>query len=176
MIRKKIIIATIIVSIMSLGILLAMSRHIAVAQETGSDATYVLGSKCKTCHIKIFKAHADTPHGTAFENIKDAGESANVTCLQCHSTGFGKPGGFVDEGTTADLAGVTCQACHGPGSIHAAAAKEQKKETAGKVTGEVCIKCHKNHEGHLELGSKELPYLKKKLEKLQNKIKELESK
>jgi hypothetical protein len=165
---------TALIGIIAVGISIAINYHSALAQT--SEPTYVPGAKCKTCHIKQFKAHAESPHGTAFENIKDAGEETNATCLACHSTGYGKPGGFTDATSTPDLVGVTCQACHGPESAHIEAPKEKKKETIGKVTAEVCIKCHKVHGGHPELGAKELPYLKKKLEKLQSQIQALEAK
>jgi hypothetical protein len=165
---------TALFGIMAVGILLSVNHHTALAQDP--ELTYVPGSKCKTCHIKIFKAHAESPHGTAFENIKDAGEETNATCLECHSTGYGKPGGFADARSTADLAGVTCQACHGPGSAHIAASKEQKKETIKRPTIDVCEKCHKLHGEHIDLGAKKIPYLKNKIEKLQNQIQELESK
>lgn len=172
---KKIIMIAVIASILTIGLYIAINRQVAVAQ-TPDNATYVPGSKCKTCHIKYFKAHAESAHATAFENIKFAGEETNVICLQCHSTGNGKPGGFVDAQSTPDLVGVTCQACHGPGSAHIEAPKEQKKQTISRFTPDTCVKCHKIHGEHAELGAKELPYLKNKLEKIQDKIKTLEGK
>jgi len=175
MLTKKLILIVIVIAVMSIGVLFTIERHSAIAQ-TPDNATYVPGSKCKTCHIKNFKAHAESAHATAYENVKFAGEETNATCLQCHTTGNGKPGGFVDTQSTPDLAGVTCQACHGPGSEHIGAAKEQKKQTISRSAPDMCIKCHKIHGEHPELGAKELPYLKNKLEKLQSKIQTLEGK
>lgn len=45
---------------------------------------------------------------------KDYTHDAN--CLPCHTTGYGKPGGFKSIEETPDLAGVQCEMCHGPHS------------------------------------------------------------
>jgi hypothetical protein len=173
---KKIIMIAVLIGIFAVGITIVVNHHLASAQTPTPEPNYVPGAKCKTCHIKIYKAHTETGHATAFENIKMAGEETNPLCLGCHSTGYGKPGGFTDATATPDLAGVNCQACHGPGGAHVEAPKEQKKQTIGRVNAETCVKCHKNHAGHPELGAKELPYLKNKVEKLQAKIQALEAK
>jgi len=175
MLLKKPILLVAVFVLFSIGVLLTIEWYSVIAQ-TPDNATYVSGTKCKTCHIKSFKAHAESAHASAFENVKLAGEETNTICLQCHSTGNGKPGGFLDVQTTPDLAGVTCQACHGPGSMHIEAPKEKKSETIAKTAPEMCIKCHKIHGDHPELGEKELPYLKNKLDKIQSKIKALEGK
>ena len=44
--------------------------------------------------------------------------SGDGQCLQCHVTGFGKPGGFTSREETPDLLGVQCEMCHGPGSLY----------------------------------------------------------
>lgn len=146
------------------------------ASEATQSASYVPGSKCKACHLKQFKAQAETAHAKSFENLIDAGEEKNADCYKCHTTGHGEPGGFVDTATTPDLVGTTCQACHGPGSEHIAhgLSKEQRRETIQKPPKDVCTKCHKTHEAHPDIGAKSLPSLKKKLEGIQNRIKALE--
>lgn len=158
-------------SIIGISVLTGLNGGTAKA----ADSTYVPGSKCKTCHIKQFKAHAETPHAKSFENLVNAGEQTNAECLPCHSTGYGQPGGFVDAASTEDLSGTTCQACHGPGSAHIekGLSKEQRKANINKTPKEACIKCHRPHEAHPDIGAKALPSLKKKIERLQARINEL---
>lgn len=170
---KRMVVAIVIVAVLAISFLLIIGRQRAVAG--ASDAEYVPGKKCKMCHIKEFKAHAETPHAKSLENLTDAGEETNADCLPCHSTGYGKPGGFVDAGSTPDLAGATCQACHGPGSAHIATglSKEERPKKIEKTPEDACTKCHKTHEAHPDIGAKALPSLKKELERLQSKIKEL---
>ena len=170
---KKIAVAVAITALLVTCLSLVVGRR-GVAAGT-SDATYVPGKKCKTCHMKEFKKHAETAHAKSLENLTDAGEEANPECLPCHVTGYGKPGGFTDAKSTPGLSGTTCQACHGPGSAHVekGQSKEQRRETIEKTPGATCAKCHKPHEEHPDIGSKGLPSLKKQLEKLQNRIGEL---
>jgi hypothetical protein len=172
-VMKKIALAIAIFAVLAIGLSLVISRRGAMAGT--SDATYVENKKCKACHIKKFKAQAETPHAMSFDNLKDAGEETNPECLPCHTTGYGKSGGFVDVASTKDLAGTTCQACHGPGSAHIekGLSKEQRRSLIQKTPKDACTKCHKTHEAHPDIGNKALPSLKKKLGRVQSRIDEL---
>lgn len=171
---RKIAAVIVIIAVLAIGILLVVDRRKAEAET--SDATYVPGKKCKTCHVKTFKAQAETPHAKSLENLTDAGEETNPECLPCHTTGYGESGGFTDAESTPGLAGTTCQACHGPGGAHVekGLSKEQRREKIEKTPKDACTKCHKTHEEHPDIGAKALPSLKKKLERIQSRIKELE--
>lgn len=94
------------------------------------DIEYVGSKKCKTCHIKQYKSWKETKMAQALEVLKpgeaveakethgidpDSDYTADAECLQCHTTGYGKPGGFVSVDETPDLAGVGCESCHGAG-------------------------------------------------------------
>jgi hypothetical protein len=173
-VKKKLAGAIAVAAVLSIiGVSLLVDIYSGTAR--AADRTYVPGKKCKTCHIKTFKAQAETPHAKSYENLTDAGEATNPDCLPCHTTGYGKPGGFVDVESTEDLAGTTCQGCHGPGSAHIekGLSKEQRRETIEKTPKDACTKCHKTHEAHPDIGAKSLPSLKKAMERLQARISEL---
>ena len=142
----------------------------------GDEVEYVGSKKCKMCHKEAFESWETTTHAEALTMLKpgerseakakhqlDAEKdySTDESCLACHATGFGKPGGFAveaDEEKAEKIAKATghvgCESCHGPGSAYAELHKEIKKskrmykwaemEAAGmhKITEETCTGCH----------------------------------
>jgi formate-dependent nitrite reductase cytochrome c552 subunit len=111
------------------AMVLALGATAAVSQ----DHEYVGAAKCKKCHLKQYKSWEATKMASAFELLKpnvnaeaktaagiDAAKdyTTDATCLSCHTTGYGKPGGFVDLESTPTLAGVGCESCHGPGGTY----------------------------------------------------------
>jgi len=141
-----------------------------------SDATYIGAKSCKKCHFPWFKSWKKTPMAKAFDILKPGGSAEakakykldpkkdytkDATCLACHTTGYGKPGGYPalvegkawteDETKRAALMeGVQCEACHGPGSETGKYKKdtpEYKKADLLKMgmidpTEENCKTCH----------------------------------
>ena len=103
----------------------------ASAQE--GEFEYIGSKGCKKCHLKQFKSWEQTTMATTFEKLRagvdaeaktgdgldpDKDYTTDAECVACHVTGYGKPGGFVDEATTPDLVGVGCESCHGPGGTY----------------------------------------------------------
>ncbi|MGH9367221.1 MAG: cytochrome c family protein [Thermoanaerobaculia bacterium] len=93
--------------------------------------SYAGAKKCKMCHLKQFQTWEQTKMAKSFELLRtgvaaEAKKKANLDpqkdythdekCLACHTTGYGKPGGFVSVEKTPELVGVQCESCHGPGS------------------------------------------------------------
>ena len=128
---------------------------VVYAAETGGDkipegAKYIGSKKCRSCHLNEHKTWRKTKHYKTFEQLEGP-EKKDPDCLKCHSTGYGKPGGFVNEDDTPDLAGTGCEACHGPGSAHAEAAKDAPEEgkwedpNYPKVIANSCVACHNPH-------------------------------
>ncbi len=108
------------------GGLIALAGSAARAE----TPSYVGAKKCKACHLKQFQSWEQTKMAKSFELLKagayaDAKKKMNVDpqkdythdekCLPCHTTGYGKPGGFVSLEKTPELVGVQCESCHGPG-------------------------------------------------------------
>jgi len=137
----------------------------ATAQEAGAAAApqgeYTGSKRCFACHFKEFMSWKKTKHSQAFANIPKKYYS-DTTCMKCHITGYGVPGGYQGA-STPDLLGVTCEACHGPGSKHEEIAKqftnkkvlsdEEKKAINGviqRTIPNVCINCHLEAAGHKE--------------------------
>ncbi|MHC4429078.1 MAG: multiheme c-type cytochrome [Planctomycetota bacterium] len=140
-----------------------------------SGYTYVGIKKCKSCHLEVHKSWEKTKMGMAFETLKpghakeakvqfgfdvDKDYTTDVTCLPCHTTGFGKPGGYeipADKRAARKMKarqGVGCESCHGPGSgyveIFTEIDKTQRAYTleelfsAGlhKADKGMCLACH----------------------------------
>ena len=84
-----------------------------------SSAAYVGSDACKSCHSAEYETWVIGPHAAAHATLEAQGAAQNDTCLQCHTTGFGR-GGFSRAAASAgdDLARVGCESCHGPGSEH----------------------------------------------------------
>lgn len=114
-----------------------------------ADAKYVGSKKCRSCHLKEHKTWRATKHYKTFEQLEGP-EKKDADCLRCHTTGYGKPGGFVSEEETPDLVGTGCESCHGPGSAHAEAAKDAPEEgpwekKINKMPQNTCVGCHNPH-------------------------------
>ena len=136
------------------SILITGFYHSGISSGASSEATYVGGSKCLLkCHMREVANFKNNKHTKAYTAIastkgyqtrKEKGEEG--ACLICHTTGYGKPGGFVDEKTTPDHAMVGCEACHGPGSEHVAAGqKDVEKKKATIIRKPDCTRCHLLH-------------------------------
>jgi peroxiredoxin len=84
-------------------------------------AAYVGSQACQSCHPGEFETWSKHPHANALASLEAKGAAAKPECLTCHTTAFGRPGGFPKDGKAAehaDLARVGCESCHGPGGDH----------------------------------------------------------
>ena len=67
---------------------------------------------CAKCHSTEMTHWQSTAHAHALETLKNMGKADNSSCLDCHTTGFGYPGGFVSKEETPELGGIGCEECH----------------------------------------------------------------
>ena len=61
-------------------------------------------------------------------------------CYHCHTTGYGKPGGFVSPEKTPHLKNAGCEVCHGPGGFHVKT--QNPRDIKRHLTKEDCEACH----------------------------------
>ena len=108
-----------------------MRRRDLPAEETGlappppaaAPASYrIAGSaSCLSCHADSASVWHASHHAAAWPTLVAKGSEVDPYCQQCHTTGYGQPGGFDRRGAfnAMALVGVGCESCHGPSQAHA---------------------------------------------------------
>ena len=139
----------------------------AITDAYAKDAEYIGVKKCKACHIKQYKSWKKTTMATSFESLKPGVKAAekkkagidpdkdythDANCLECHTTGYGKPGGFTSIEDTPKLANVQCESCHGPGGNYREIMKKNKEFKMADIKSvgfimpsedeQGCLACH----------------------------------
>lgn len=120
--------------------LTVLSGPVLAAEYVGDNA-----NKCNMCHKKAVEGWKKWEMANAWATLQKAKDKKD-SCIPCHVTGYGKPGGFVSIEKTPKLVNVQCEACHGPASDHMKAPLkdiEKKKKTISKPTEATCKGCHK---------------------------------
>lgn len=168
--------------------LLSVAALACLAQAAAAAPGYVGVKVCTKCHDVHGESWAATSHAKAFDSLKantkaEEKKKAKLDpakdytkdrdCVGCHSTGFGKAGGYAlgkDPGGPEKFGSVGCEACHGPGSDyreeHGTAEKKllrsqqstPRKLIAGKGQNfdyeKACAACHLNFKGSPHKGAK----------------------
>ena len=114
----------------------------AMAQE---PATFIGSEACGDCHPEEYENYtkfAKKAHSSHSIKImaSDLTEEEIKGCYSCHTTGYGKPGGFVSFEETPQLANSGCEVCHGPGSLHADS--QDIADIDHDLDIEMCTSCH----------------------------------
>jgi len=106
---------------------------------------YVGSAACQPCHEKefiTFQSFSRKSH--SFQSIvrmeKGLPPEKIRQCYSCHTTGYGKPGGFISVEQTPELKNAGCEVCHGPGGVHIL--DPDSSNIRKSVTIALCNDCH----------------------------------
>ena len=115
------------------------------AMADNDTATYVGAEACQDCHTDQFDSF--TAHSSKARSWKSLEKmlskltpAEQKECYTCHTTGYGKPGGFQSLESTPGLANLSCETCHGPGSLHAETGDPELITRTPDTKG--CVTCH----------------------------------
>jgi hypothetical protein len=103
---------------------------------------YVGSARCGDCHEAAYAWWQGHAHGRAYATLEKVDKQFSLSCVACHVTGYGKPGGAAVV-QNAGLVNVGCESCHGPGSLHAENADvDDDKNVKLDVPESTCKGCH----------------------------------
>jgi len=111
-------------------------------QQESGNSPYAGAEACQSCHAKQYKVWSDSEHAKAFEDLENVGKSFDPACLQCHTVGFEKAGGFFDAMITSDLTSVQCENCHGAAKAHVVSGGAKAVENKAWPRSQMCAQCH----------------------------------
>jgi len=125
----------------------SVTSHAAVPdrEKPPETPTYVGSLACKPCHETEYNnfvkyAKKSKSYSSIEKLEKGLSQEDLQKCYSCHTTGYGKPGGFVSLDKTPNLKNAGCEVCHGPGSLHA---KRGATATILRLpTIKLCYTCH----------------------------------
>lgn len=124
--------------------LILMLTWSAAAQEPEANG-YVGEVSCRPCHEKEYESfHNFTKKSHSYESVQKMAKGLPAdkirVCYDCHTTGYGKSGGFISLEETPELKNAGCEVCHGPGKLHAQT--QSPEHIRRQVTLDVCQECH----------------------------------
>ena len=111
---------------------------LAAKRKQKQNRVYAKDQTCLTCHSKEHAIWSKTGHSRAYAALHEVNKSFDPECLVCHTTGFGKPGGFISEIDTPELKNVQCEMCHGARLEHT----QNPQGGFAKEANAACGKCH----------------------------------
>lgn len=111
----------------------------------GEQPLYVGAEACQDCHpVEYTSFMTYAKKSRSFESIEKLRKGLHPEevekCYACHTTGYGRPGGFISPETTEQLKNAGCEVCHGPGSAHVIS--QSSADIKGAMTTEDCEVCH----------------------------------
>lgn len=122
-----------------------LTVHPCMGDQVPTVALYVGSRSCKPCHEKEYSSFTRyAKKSTSYRSIerleKGLSRQDLEKCYGCHTTGYGRPGGFTSIEETPDLRNAGCEVCHGPGGRHVL--NGDPEEIKKKPTRKDCENCH----------------------------------
>lgn len=129
-----------------LMLVLVMGMHLPSKGSEHKAINIFVGSlACKKCHPEEYDNFMTyAKKSVSFQSIEK--QMRHLTpeeirqCYPCHTTGYGKPGGFVSIEETPHLKNAGCEVCHGPGAEHARTGDQTT--IIGNLSKIDCEGCH----------------------------------
>lgn len=133
-----------VIPLLVLSILLPSAMYPAFAQSKRTPF-YIGSDACKGCHEQEYngfmKYAKKSKSYNSIERVKKGLTEDEIKgCYACHTTGYGKPGGFISIEKTPQLKNAGCEVCHGPGEYHVKTTNRQ--DIKRKMTLKDCEVCH----------------------------------
>jgi hypothetical protein len=118
----------------------AAESGVAPPLPPGAPASFrVAGTQsCAKCHVADYHAWEISKHARAGDDLVPRHFQADPSCLQCHTTCFALPGGFISPKRTPQLLGSGCENCHGSSAAHVA----NPAVKTPFIAIDQCIRCH----------------------------------
>jgi hypothetical protein len=125
--------------------LLVSAASPCLGQNNGDQRSYVGTEACRKCHEEEYTSFIMyAKKSRSFESIQRLRtrltDEEVERCFSCHTTGYGKPGGFISSKKTPQLMNAGCEVCHGPGSVHVKTASVA--DIKNHLTKQDCQVCH----------------------------------
>ena len=125
---------------------LVFGVHItALGNDQNPQITYIGSMACKECHPEEYANFMTyAKKSISFQSIEK--QMKHLTpeeirqCYPCHTTGYGKSGGFVSLEETPHLKNAGCEVCHGPGAQHSRTS--DPADIISNMSKKDCEVCH----------------------------------
>lgn len=132
--------------LVSIALVLAFGTPVSVqGNEQQGANTYVGSSACRECHPEEYENFMTyAKKSISFQSIERQRKHLTADeirqCYPCHTTGYGRPGGFISIEETPHLMNAGCEVCHGPGAEHVRTA--DAATIIGRMSKKDCEICH----------------------------------
>ncbi|WP_291321676.1 cytochrome c family protein [Desulfonatronospira sp.] len=125
---------------------LAVMLGLSLSMGNTFEKEYVGSDACKGCHVQEYDNFMQyASKSKSDENVQLMMDKLTPEeqreCFECHTTGYGEPGGFISFEETPEMGHAGCEVCHGPGSEHAFTGDPYLIE-ADLTIEEHCAPCH----------------------------------